>query len=81
MIVFQIDDSGNHRLVVRGERGDVKYKGNWVKYEHISVLTLSGHTYIAATQYYDGVLPTETVLRIVTDPIGRSELVSGVRPE
>jgi hypothetical protein len=72
-IEFQMDDAGHHRLVSQstGEKGD------WTRYISVSTLvTKDGQWFIAASQYYDGVMPTEKACRLTDDGFVR---VSGVR--
>jgi hypothetical protein len=74
IIRHEMDDHGNHRLRL-GEK-----KGSWTDFQHVASLTLNGEIFVAFTDFYDGVLPTEKALRL-TDAGSMFQLVDGHRPE
>lgn len=63
---FQIDDYGNFRIVIHGD------KGEWANYQGIAKLEHGGRIYIAVSQYFKGVLPHECILEVTKTNITRS---------
>lgn len=56
-----MDESGHHRIV--DEKG---VGGDWAMYE--SIASSPCGNYIAVTAYYQGTLPSETLLKIAVVP-------------
>lgn len=52
-----------HRIVVLKD-GMVDHVGDYVPYGALAQVTYEGKEYRAATQFFEGVLPTEKVFRI-----------------
>lgn len=71
---FQMDDEGNHRIIVDG------VKSGWAGYQNVSRLEHNGKWYIGVTMYYEGHLPFECVLEATQLP-STSELITGRMPE
>lgn len=58
MVRLEMGENGCHRIV-----GETR-TGEWAPYQGISVLEEDGKVYIAVTEYFSGLLPTETVLEV-----------------
>lgn len=60
-ILFEMNDVGQHRLVVNGRQG------RWAMYQSLSSIVVEGRTYVAGTEY--GLLPeAEKAYELVPQP-------------
>lgn len=54
----EMDDHGNHRITVDG------HTSYWVHYRSFPTVEVNGIQYIAASAYWQGTLPIESVLKV-----------------
>jgi len=59
---FQMDDYGNFRIAINSAKG--KIYSSWTMYEGIAVVNVGTGLFIGVSNYYEGYLPTERLLRV-----------------
>lgn len=59
---FQMDDYGNFRIAVNSAKG--KIYSNWTVYEGIAAVNVGTDSFIGVSNYHEGYLPTERILRV-----------------
>jgi hypothetical protein len=63
-IHMEMNEFGAHRIVMRCRTCKEEHTSGWTGYATLSTLVVHGSSYIAATRYFEGTLPTECVLAI-----------------
>lgn len=61
------DRDGMHRIVIY-HGSDRLAEGRWTMYQSPATLQFNGRQYLAFTRYFDGLLPSNTVLLVTPQP-------------